>query len=263
MSTSIQTIYFAANLAQAKSRRGHDECNSSMYSAYQSNLTQYRTRHVKRECNCSPLIVDREDLAKILGNGHLPLLRINRGKLMDDLSVDVILSRYTPRYIALSHVWADGLGNPYQNALPQCQLSSLVDILEKLRPMLDLPDTEEVLLWCDTLCCPAEAGEAKSIALKQMKRTYLEACCVLVLENSLRTFDVREAGNNEIAIRIATSGWMRRLWTFQEAALSLENSRLWFCFKESFINIQTLLLAIFAEFSILSHRGLQSISKLA
>ena len=32
-------------------------------------------------------------------------------------------------YIAISHVWSDGLGNPNENSLPLCQPEFLYDLL--------------------------------------------------------------------------------------------------------------------------------------
>jgi hypothetical protein len=42
-----------------------------------------------------------------------------------------MLSSLTP-YVAISHVWADGLGNPASNGLPRCQLDKLFALLGDL-----------------------------------------------------------------------------------------------------------------------------------
>ena len=83
----------------------------------------------------------------------------------------------------------------------------------------------------------------------QMKKTYLEASSVLVLSKTLQEFDLNEFTISEAAIRIFTSPWMRRLWTLQEAALSLKDARLWFRFKGGFMRIRTLIRGIAKEFS--------------
>ncbi len=89
------------------------------------------------------------------------------------------------RYVAFSHVWADGLGNATENKLPRCQLQRLDSLAEKLEKTarnqsnlaclaerlenastndkdLDVqPHDQRLLLWIDTMCCPAEEGEGK------------------------------------------------------------------------------------------------------
>lgn len=100
--------------------------------------------------------------------------------------------------------------------------------------------TEEVLLWCDTVCCPVELGKAKSIALEQIKTTYSEAFRVLVLDRSLQVYDLKAMDTEELCLRILNSGWTRRLWTLQEGALPAKNSRLVFLFRDEAINIRDL-----------------------
>ena len=119
--------------------------------------------------------------------------------------------------MALSHVWADGLGNPYANALPQCQLLRLLSLLQRSNMPLGSEDSDqELLLWCDTLCCPVKPSEAKTRALVQMKRTYQNATMVLVLDASLQLFNGGLLTPEEMCTRISSSGWTRRLWTLQE-----------------------------------------------
>lgn len=55
--------------------------------------------------------------------GKLPLLEINgSGELF---TVHIVEKDSGTTYTAISHVWADGLGNPAENSLPQCQLERI------------------------------------------------------------------------------------------------------------------------------------------
>jgi hypothetical protein len=96
-----------------------------------------------------------------------PLLRIRR-KMASDC------------YIALSHVWSDGLGNPNDNALPVCQIRRIGHCLQTLphphytgytSVSFELLSAETIrmnitvrraararLLWMDTLCIPVATG---------------------------------------------------------------------------------------------------------
>ena len=163
--------------------------------------------------------------------------------------------------MALSHVWADGLGNPYANALPRCQLSYVgriikdLDIAARSRDIRDHnvkredvstqeeegEEDEKLLLWCDTLCCPVQTEETKSLALGYMYQTYRDATHVLVLDASLRQHDVENLDIDELSIRIFTSPWMRRLWTLQEGALPATTFRLWFQLTHKAVNFREFL----------------------
>ena len=253
---TIHAAYFMMHMAQSQVE-GHDKCNKYSCSAYQNDMEEYQSQHVHCDCDCNLLYIEPADLWNILSDDFIPLLRIKGGPVLSEVSVDVVSSKLAPNYLALSHVWADGLGNPRENALPCCQLNFLREKMDSLRPLLDIPDNLEILLWCDTLCCPAEAGEAKNIALKQMKSVYLRASYVLVLDKSLRSWDIKEHDLDEAAMRIATCSWVRRLWTLQEAALSLEDARIWFQFKETAVNIRPLFRGIYKiRSSCISRRGL-------
>ena len=236
----LQTLHFLMLLGSPASDGLHEGCNNDQCSAYQNNLDRYQTKHIDG-CTCEHLSIDTIRLTEILESGSLPLLRIRTGHTLDELSVDLVPSKPTSHYIALSHVWADGLGNPHENSLPRCQLAFLHQSITKYYADVNPQAIEEILLWCDTICCPVEPGKAKNIALTQMKKTYLEAFRVLVLDASLRVYDLKAMDIDETCLRIVNSGWTRRLWTLQEGALPAKNSRLAFLFRDQAANINRLL----------------------
>jgi hypothetical protein len=71
--------------------------------------------------------------------------------------------------------WADGLGNSRGNAVPACQLSYVLERVSALRsstatfadPVTKARDAEgrPLLIWLDTLCCPVQPAEGRSLAL--------------------------------------------------------------------------------------------------
>ncbi|KAI4231638.1 MAG: hypothetical protein L6R40_007671 [Gallowayella cf. fulva] len=181
-------------------------------------------------------------------SGSLPLLRIKEEADFDIISIEVVASTDSTAYEALSHVWADGLGNPAATALPRFQISRLKALIDNLdfeyvdiaiasgRPQ----DTPEMLLWCDTLCCPVAPEEAKNMAPREMYRMYDKAAVVLVLDRSLISPRVGGMHVDEACLRIATSRWMTRLWTLQEGALPAKNFKLWFQFTKTALPVATL-----------------------
>lgn len=119
-------------------------------------------------------------------------------------------------YVAISHVWSDGMGNPRQNALPLCQLQKL----QKLVNGLYEPENHPVPFWIDTICVPL-SNDMRNMAIQLMARTYEGAGKVLVLDSSLTDPGVHSAPE-ELLMRIRCSSWMQRLWTLQEGMLADE-----------------------------------------
>ena len=236
----LQSLYFFASMPNSVSNGCHGACDSLKCVAYQTDLENYATQHVSKTCRCKELCIDMSDLDAVLTTGALPLLRINEAETLDELTVEIVASQSDSRYLALSHVWADGLGNAKANALPRCQLLQLRRFTQSLGAKLSPEEPEiELLFWCDTMCCPATPGESKNRVLTQMKNIYEKSTCVLVLDASIRLFESEAMGPEEICARILSSGWMRRLWTLQEAALP-RKGRLWFQFCDQAVNFHAL-----------------------
>ena len=240
-----QALAFVANCFHDDGSRSHPaSCDGHKCHAGDVKTPRQVTRHVSDSCGCEFLHVDENLLADCLKEGHLPLIRLKEDANSDQISIDVVASTDSTSYVALSHVWADGLGNPTATALPRCQLSRLKTLIDDLDlKYLDEsyePNAPEMLLWCDTLCCPVKSEEAQKMALTQMYRTYDEASLVLVLDRSLISRRVGGMEVDEACVRIATSRWMTRLWTLQEAALPAKKDKLWFQFTRTALPIRAL-----------------------
>ena len=263
---SLQTLHFLSCLDKSiNSEHSHERCDTQQCTAYQNDLDKYRTQHVSKDCDCLELSIDPEALYNILRTRSLPLIRVRTSQTLGELSVDIVASRPTSRYVALSHVWADGLGNPYANAMPRCQLSDIAKLIRELNTAARSLDAgedveqkeEELLLWCDTLCCPIQSREAHNLALEYMYQTYRHASHVLVLDASLRRCDVESLDIDEMSMRILTSPWMRRLWTLQEGALPSVTNRLWFQLGHKALNLRELRINARDQFfSSIDRRGL-------
>jgi hypothetical protein len=206
----------------------------------------YKTKHTDPECQCSFLKVDTAKLVSIIREGEIPLVLITQSTTGPRLA----LVRRSPRtsYAAFSHVWADGLGNPSANAMPQCQIQQLWEHVRrtrakhyKFRGSPTLGPTRwpfypfQELIWIDTLCIPvgpaydAEIAQAKSRAINHMAPTYAEAAVVFVLDAELQRINVYhgahdlaedEIGATELSALLLCSTWMGRTWTLQEAVVS-------------------------------------------
>src|SRR2546429_3762467 len=92
------------------------------------------------------------------------------------------------KYVAISHVWSDGLSNPHGNSMPICQLSSLHRKVQALYRTASDRQESPIPFWIDTMCCPTDPPEARRLAIIAMRRTYADADKVLVLDSYVQSF---------------------------------------------------------------------------
>lgn len=110
-----------------------------------------------------------------------------------------------------------GMGNPNHNALPACQILGLQRLVN------DLYSTDEhpVPFWVDTICVPLQSPYRK-LAINSMSTAYKDAEKVLVIDSVISSVPSSALHSTEMTVRLRTSSWVRRLWTFQEAYLAKE-----------------------------------------
>ena len=128
-------------------------------------------------------------------------------------------------YVAISHVWADGLGSNTEKGLPTCQIKRIHKYVCQLLP------GGTPAFWIDGLCIPEER-ELRKMAIRKMGDTYKRALKVLVFDESIRTLCSPNNPPEENVFRISMCPWMQRVWTLQEALLAEE---LYFEFAEEII----------------------------
>ena len=177
------------------------------------------------------LRVDSESLNAVLDDGFVGLLDIRGIDEPATMTVDVISSKDNQSCVALSHVWADGLGNPDANSLPRCQLSYVGNMVKKLGKACGKPN---LLLWLDTMCCPVASLEHQRQCLVLMRHIYERADHVLILDAQLNRFASTELDFVEICARLMFSAWTKRLWTLQEGALA---KKLWVQLKDGPVDL--------------------------
>jgi hypothetical protein len=198
-----------------------------------------KSQHRDPLCDCAEIAIEEKDwrrLLQILESNSIPLLRLTRNG--GNLKMEVVRKDSQSKYVALSHVWADGLGNREQNTLQECQVDYLFSRLRDFQISVQTTD-QDLLLWIDTLCCPLKPLNLKVQALALMQETYKDAEHVLVFDSALENTDHTSLDYLEILARVLTSDWMRRLWTLQEAFLA---QNLWVQFSREAISIDQLLI---------------------
>lgn len=241
--------YYALFLGPPDDQRNHGSCTLNHCVAYQINKNKYIRRHVDDGCSCGHEEPDVEQICSILRSGHIPLIRT---KDPVDEQDSLILSTAMPevKYVAISHVWSDGLGNPWKNSIAHCQMRKIRKAVQSI------PDSRGLIaFWLDTLCCPVKPKEIKTLAIRKMRETYQQADVVLVLDSQLEKLSLKETSLLEITMRIFTSGWASRLWTWQEGALS---TKLYILLSDGVLDFEELFHFLAVHESSLSYSGILS-----
>ncbi len=220
----------------------HRACSDEECVASNADIFSYVPKHARRGCNCQPKAAPMDQIRAIIDDGGVPLIRL-RGSSKTGVRMEVARMTARTRFVVVSHVWSDGIGNAHTNALPECQLRRLHAHINALKPLrrtqnTDLDDfnllssldtgfqTATALrpkyLWIDALCMPPSGPTAflRLRAINKLPAVYQAADRILVLDATLEQTSVVDSDSLEHFARFAVSPWMGRSWTFQEAALA-------------------------------------------
>ncbi|KAL6243318.1 hypothetical protein RBB50_009870 [Rhinocladiella similis] len=217
-------MYFASLLRPRMARHDHvragcskDMCNAMNIS--EAEKATYQTAHTT-DCSgsCEWKHVAEEQLTEILEHeGGLPVVRVEEtsdGQVQ--LNVVAKTLGKDSDYTAISHVWAERLGNTRDNAMPICQLRRIQSMVTTVSK-----DEENSSFWIDTLCVPQDNFKPclrplRIRAIRDMDRVYRGSASVLVLDSELLGTQ-SNASFEEQLVRLGCSSWVRRLWTLSEA----------------------------------------------
>ncbi|EXJ79507.1 hypothetical protein A1O1_08771, partial [Capronia coronata CBS 617.96] len=218
-------MYFASLLPPRLRQKDHvaGGCNQEFCNVL--NITEaarldYCTEHTK-DCdkNCGLHYVKEEELCEILSEeGAIAVVDfLPTGDDHPKLQVSAVTTVNRKPFVAISHVWVEGLGNVRDNALPRCQLVRIQALVHQVSGDTSMP------FWLDTLCIPQDYSRPhlqafRINAIKNMNRVYESSSAVLVLDSELGSTSIM-ASLEEQLVRFACSSWVRRLWTLNEAVL--------------------------------------------
>lgn len=124
----------------------HRDCEDTFCSRRPQNVDDMQAKHNFEHCDgtCPVKAFNQDDLITILHKGGIPGISETRD---DHGQIHYEIVDTTGReYIAMSHVWSHGLGNPSKNALLLCQIRLL---FKRIRAIAS-PD---LVLWIDTILC--------------------------------------------------------------------------------------------------------------
>jgi hypothetical protein len=206
----------------------HGRCTESLCERNFFAWENYKIKH-RPECDghgCRFLKPPLGETLDILKRGYVPVINFQYD---GTISVSARSTQTQGDYLAFSHVWVDGIGSTTEEGLPACQLAFLRDVA------CDVMNASDPAFWIDSLCVPSRRS-ARRKAIIAMHATYFNASEVVVLDKKIQLHSI--ASPSEIAFcAIFTSGWMQRLWTFQEALLA---RRLTFKFSDGLYKLEAL-----------------------
>ncbi|OSC99993.1 hypothetical protein PYCCODRAFT_1469729 [Trametes coccinea BRFM310] len=173
-----------------------------------TDIEAQRPRHVEPSCQCKNVTPVLDDVLRRLRRGIIPVV------VYEEDTLHVVSSEDRP-YVAISHVWSQGMGGTTEEGLPACTVRRVASLAQRLLPEYG------GAFWIDSLCVPEASAERKR-AIMLMARTYRDATRVLVIDESIRSLCSTRRPWPENVVRIAASAWMRRMWTLQEGILARE-----------------------------------------
>lgn len=213
----VDTIAYLLQLNRRKptwDTRTHLECGLTECVAHNIDESNYLMRHVTEGCGCDHIQADVEQLHTVLKDGGIPLVKITPmgGEEGDaEFKIEIVRKRPGRNYVAISHVWSDGMGNPNGNSLLNCQVRLLYEqarrlvtdkeyIPRKVGDPLEHIETgisrlahfafsqargkeESVLVWIDTLCIPHQR-DARSLAIQRIRQVYLDGMFIDLSQGS-------------------------------------------------------------------------------
>ncbi|KAK8024923.1 hypothetical protein PG990_002746 [Apiospora arundinis] len=222
---SCSSMYFFSGLRRQEAVT-HVGCSETECIAYNVDSSTYKQAHTTPNCECFMKEIDTTELNRRIIQGQLPIVVAS---VKPDGGVDLKLDNFNLRggFVAVSHVWSGGLGNPDSNGLHMCQLKRIMNLArERLqkRPSWLGNSTGKVAFWLDTLCIPSGEGPgvkaAKGIAISKMSVIFSEATAVMVLDQELQKIDVKGMAFANTLAYVLCSAWMMRCWTLREASLA-------------------------------------------
>lgn len=232
--SSLSAICYAS-MIQKMSDVSHKDCPESACTAHNIPTGLYKPKHAYLECHCEGLGLPARSAEDILDlEETFPLISLWVNKEVDPPTRQFRAVAFRPglKYIALSHVWSDGLGDEVGNEILACQYDRIKQLLLDLTgssPQMEIKMEKDTgsntsgswspYFWLDTICVPRET-KYRRVACARMSASYSNAEAVLVLDSELYKWSYSLGSDEEALIRISVGAWIKRVWTLSEGVLA-------------------------------------------
>ncbi|EPS45971.1 hypothetical protein H072_21 [Dactylellina haptotyla CBS 200.50] len=219
----IDGHYYLSRCTMKEQNLTHKDCDKFYCRARQVNETTYEPKHVRGKDDCSGHIwIDTHLVASIIKDGKVPVFKWDSSTKTVEIAGSNLLRRgyASPPFVAISHVWSDGMGNPDGNGLLECKLNEIQELVKIAATKLKGNPQH---FWMDTFGIPVGSGPemkaARKSAIATMTGIYGAASGVLVLSSNLQAISSTDS-DAEKGLGLYFTNWNRRLWTWQEGMLA-------------------------------------------
>lgn len=221
ISGRVASLYMAARAPRPFSTKtlDHSKCSADICRELQLDRRTYQVRHTP-DCTdpsrCTSCSIDGGLIAELIENGQTPVIRVTQ---LGHGRAEVEIMPEQRAFLAISHVWGHGRGNPRENALPSCQLLAIKAAVQSAARSAGIANTD--VFWMDTLCIPvgSQYRPTRRKAISQIASIFSRATRVVVMDADLEQ-TIAPRGVTDFALRFLSTGWMQRLWTLNEAVVA-------------------------------------------
>jgi Heterokaryon incompatibility protein (HET) len=194
----------------------HAACNASECAVSNVDTSTYKTKHndvfCKGEHDCETLTPNMEIVKAKLEGGKMPVVSFAENQGL------VTLGTEDGPYVAISHVWADGMGSTSEQGIPICVVKFLSEAATASFNSTHDTELDAIPFWIDSLCVPSQT-DLRGKAIGLMAKTYASAAAVVVIDASMLHLSVSDPIQEQLFV-LYVSSWVQRLWTLPEALLS-------------------------------------------
>jgi hypothetical protein len=219
------TIDYIVGIGMRQDPIGHETCTIEACARNNIDESTYQQAHVCGNHKCEKLFPDLKTVEDILRADMIPIMRLETINGKYHLRVKAASNNNRIDYIAVSHVWADGLGGKTESGLNQCQIERLRKLCTSISETAN-----NAWFWVDSLGIPRRDKNIYYKALVGIRDVYINASAVLVIDKTIE--ECTTSSTTEVLYaHIYLSAWMQRMWTYEEAVLS---KKLIFALKDGF-----------------------------
>ena len=196
--------------------KDHRQCSTDCCVANDACTDPGLPRHVTAGCTCKFVAPDAPLLRQVLDDGGLALARLEDPEDTDKLTLDVFTEGTW--FVSISHAASDGLRNPYDAALPACQVQRLFAYVAATWERAGCGPRSPVRMWLDTLCLPSSEVKSDGTSeksIRTMTKVADLASAVLVVDSDICELSQASTFSN-LEMKIQFSSWNSRLWTLYE-----------------------------------------------
>jgi hypothetical protein len=107
-------LYYLFTLGPRSYQRDHRLCSPRAIMEW-----TLETKHVDDDCSCDLIGYEGSEIADAIRNGHTPLVVYQEDDSRQNGCVKMTFKGPGVSYVALSHIWADGMASEQNNKLPE------------------------------------------------------------------------------------------------------------------------------------------------